>query len=52
LEILKNRSGLGDQRQIFASVFTQEDTDSIPDIAQKYHGLDAASITFTVEQIE
>jgi len=33
-------------------LFTQEDIDNIPDIAQKYHSLGAASITFTIEQIE
>ena len=33
-------------------MFTKKDIDNIPDIAQKYRSLDAASITFTVEQIE
>ena len=29
-----------------------DDTDNIPDVAWKYHGLDAVSISFTIDQIE
>jgi hypothetical protein len=36
----------------FASVFTHEDIDNIPEIPQKYHGLDVPSTTFTIEQVE
>ena len=38
--------------QYFASVFIQDNKDNIPDIAEKYHRPDAASITFIIEQIE
>ena len=38
--------------EYFASVFTLEDIENIPDIAQKYYGLETASTTFTIEQIE
>ena len=38
--------------QYFASVFTNEDLVNIPDIAQKYHGLDGINMTFNTEQVE